>query len=288
MIEDYVWKIFLWDNMLLMEQMPKWKIDLIYIDPPFWIKLDEKFWMEKWSKTDYKSSCYIIDMFPVSKWEKSYLHWMYPRLALMRELLSETGSIYVHIDWHVGHYVKIMLDEIFGKENIVNETIRWLKPWSRPDYWFWRKHETIFFYSKINWANYFDIKDIGIDYSDKTLGRLWYAWAREKNIDKVNERKKTPTDLWTEKDFYNLEGNEKANTWYNTQKPEELLERIINASCPEWWIVADFFWGSGTTAAVAEKLGRKRITSDIGKPSAMVMRKRLNADIIEINTWFSE
>lgn len=283
MIEDYVWKIFLWDNMLLMEQMPKWKIDLIYIDPPFWIKLDEKFWMEKWSKTDYKSSCYIIDMFPVSKWEKSYLHWMYPRLALMRELLSETGSIYVHIDWHVGHYVKILLDEIFGKENFRNEIV-WCYTWpsnTKDD--FPRKHDDIYRYTKSN-SYTFNSDDIRIAY--KKL-ETWKTNSIFKENFTLNEQWKIPEDYWNDiPSWWNISPLERTS--YATQKPLKLLERIIKASSNEWSIIADFFWGSGTTAAVAEKLGRKRITSDIGKPSAMVMRKRLNADIIEINTWFSE
>jgi adenine specific DNA methylase Mod len=147
------WEVFLWDCLEIMEKLEKGKIDLIYIDPPFWFKMDEKFWMPKWKDTNYTSNYELINFFPITKAEKSYLHWMYPRLALMRELLSETWSIYIHLDWHVGHYVKILLDEIFWKENLVNEIVRWLKPWSRPNNWFWRKHENIFLYSKVFWKN---------------------------------------------------------------------------------------------------------------------------------------
>lgn len=268
----------------------RWKIDLIYIDPPYDSKADYRtkitlpdvFWNDKnWTDIDQKPTVFEQSAYSDTRkdWTISYLEYMYPRLYLMRELLSEKWSIYVHIDWHVGHYVKILLDEIFWKENIINEIVRWLKPWSRPINWFWRKHEIVLFYSKSVWNNIFNTENIWIEYSEKTLWRLWYAWAREKNIEKVQERKKMPTDVRVEKEFYNLEWNETGNTWYATQKPEELLERIIYASSNEWSIVADFFWWSGTTAAVAEKLGRKWITSDIGKPACMVMRKRF----IDIN-----
>ncbi len=263
----------------------RWKIDLIYIDPPYDSKADYRtkitlpdvFWNSKnWTDIDQKPTVFEQSAYSDTRkdWTISYLEYMYPRLYLMRELLSEKWSIYVHIDWHVWHYVKILLDEIFWKENIINEIVRWLKPWSRPINWFWRKHEIVLFYSKNVWNNIFNTENIWIEYSEKTLWRLWYAWAREKNIEKVQERKKMPTDVRVEKEFYNLEWNETWNTWYATQKPEELLERIIYASSNEWSIVADFFWWSGTTAAVAEKLGRKWITSDIGKPACMVMRKR--------------
>ena len=115
--------------------------------------------------------------------------------------------------------------------------------------------------------------------ADSTVSRSQY-WAGFNN-EEANYLKsdtKLSDDVWT---IWHVKSkNELVN--YATQKPEKLLQRIIDSSCPEWWVVGDFFWGSGTTAVVAEKLGRKRITSDIGKPSAMVMRKRLNADIVEI------
>ena len=274
-INYYTNKIRNCDCIDLMQQMPKWYIDLIYIDPPFWIKLDEKFWMEKWSKTNYISTySSIIDLFPINKWEKSYLNWLYPRLALMRELLSETGSIYVHIDWHVGHYVKIMLDDIFGKENMVNEIIRAYTSWWAWSKWYSKKHDVLFFYSKNNSYYYETIK-----YKRYLDRSKWYNPYVEyyKESDWREYSLNVPTDVWNDIGIISTNWFERVN--YATQKPEKLLERILQASCPEWWIVADFFWGSGTTAAVAEKLGRKRITSDIGKPSAMVMRKRLNKEI---------
>lgn len=281
-INYYTNKIRNCDCIDLMQEMPKWYIDLIYIDPPFWIKLDEKFWMEKWSKTDYKSICSMIDIFPITKWEKSYLHWIYPRLALMRELLSETGSIYVHIDWHVGHYVKILLDEIFGKENLKNEIIRHYKRWTASSSNFQKMHDTIFWYEKNidKWVYNKQYQWFSEKTSIAKFKRIVQDWRAIQDKSQLMERDESQwvsmDDVW---DISFLHPVAKERVDYATQKPSELLERIIKASSNEWSIIADFFWGSGTTAAVAEKLGRKRITSDIGKPSAMVMRKRLNKEI---------
>jgi adenine-specific DNA-methyltransferase len=253
---------------------------------------------------------------------------MYPRLALMKELLSEKGSIYIHIDWHVGHYMKILLDEVFGKENFVNEII-WKKlatPKAQTK-GFGNIHDTIFLYRK-NVAQIFNeikveheeeyidsmyrhVDEFGRKYrlsdftqkgqgparhfGDKLLeppkGKHW-IWSQEKineGMEKgliVFSKNEIPSvkrfleeveghrisDMWT--DVKPMSSQAKERVDYDTQKPEALLERIITASSNEGNIVADFFGGSGTTANVAEKLGRKWITSDIGKPAAMVMRKR--------------
>ncbi|MEM3127209.1 MAG: site-specific DNA-methyltransferase [Candidatus Woesearchaeota archaeon] len=287
--KDWLNRMIYGDNLLAMQAllagdpatgMPsmRGKIDLIYIDPPFDSKADYRTKIHLPS-TDIEQKPTVIEQFAYADtWKNgtvSYLQMIVPRLILMRELLSEQGSIYVHIDWRVGHYVKVIMDEIFGKENFVNEIIRGLKPGSRPKNGFGRKHENILFYSKAKENNYFSEKEIGVEYAEGTLVRLNYAGAREKNLEKVKERMKIPTDVWNEKEFFNLEGNEKENVGYGTQKPEELLKRIILASCTENGIVADFFAGSGTTGAVAEKLGRRWIMSDIGKPACMIMRKRL-------------
>ena len=275
------------DNMLAMQAllkgdpangMPSLRgmVDLIYIDPPF----D--------SKADYRTKITlpvgevvqkptVIEQFGYSDlWEKgtvSYLEYMYPRLVLMRELLSDHGSIYVHIDWHVGHYMKIILDDIFGKENFQNEIIwHYIKGASGNDR-FGRKHNTILFYSW-NDTYTFNRDAIGIPYNPETLARAQRGEARYNvSAEELMERGKNPGDVWV--DIPPLQGNSLENTSYATQKPEALLERIIKASSNENDLVCDFFGGSGTTAAVAEKLGRRWITSDIGKPAALVMRKRL-------------
>lgn len=255
------------------------KVDLIYIDPPF----D--------SKADYRTKVVlpglnlqqkptIIEQFAYADtWEEgtiSYLKMIYPRLVLMKELLSERGSIYVHIDWHVGHYVKMILDDIFGKASFRNEIIWWYLWGGRGKTQWNSKHDTILFYSKSDkWT--FNYKDVLDDHNLMTEGsknRLNYKGAMvttKSNTSEIPDDKVLPSDTWYIATI-NAMSKEKLN--YATQKPEALLERIIKASSNEGDLVCDFFGGSGTTAAVAEKLGRRWITCDIGKPASLVMRKR--------------
>jgi adenine-specific DNA-methyltransferase len=258
-----------------------------------------------------------------------------PRLVLMRELLADTGSIYVHLDWHVGHYVKLVLDEVFGKDNFVNQVI-WKRGHAHSDSkqgsaHFGRLHDTIFLYSKSQ--NYFfaqqftpytqEYKDTYYKNVEPGSGRRYWLdnlqgpggatkgnpyyevmgvhrfwrYSKEKmeqlikagrviqtkpgSVPKykryLDEMLGKPTqDIWDDlKSLGGLGAIVAERIDYDTQKPEALLERIIKASCPDGGLVADFNGGSGTTAAVAEKLGRRWVTTDIGKPSCMVMRKRL-------------
>jgi site-specific DNA-methyltransferase (adenine-specific)/adenine-specific DNA-methyltransferase len=306
------------DNLLVMQSLlagdsatglpsMRGKIDLIYIDPPFDSKADYRTKVTL-PGLDLEQKPTVIEQFAYGDtWKDgtvSYLKMLYPRLALMRELLSDTGSLYVHIDWHVGHYVKILLDEIFGKQNFRNEII-----WHYQTYqgqvkgYFPRKHDTIFVYSKTNNPYFVLLKD---DNAEQTIDfTRWNQYLNENNeitganypetdsrfkgyyqrFIKENHRKPGPQDV-----ILRLEGSTIDSVWnvkavdpkdlservgYATQKPEKLIERIFRASCPENGVVADFFMGSGTTGAVAEKLGRKWIMSDLGKPACMVTRKRL-------------
>ena len=304
------------------------KIDLIYIDPPFDSKADYRTKIHL-TGADIEQKPTVIEQFAYSDtWKNgtaSYLEMLVPRLILARELLSEQGSIYVHIDWHVGHYVKIILDEVFGRENFVNEII-WqgtTGDTSAKNTKFIKSHDPIFLYGKNNpqriWNDSFQSYEEGglkpYKYQDEG-GR--YRWTDVSNpggggyIYDLGFGEKTPKNgyrmpketalrwlkegkLKVEKDkvpcikrYMNLEGVRCKDVWidikslqaaenigYGTQKPSELLERIIKASSNENSIIADFFAGSGTTGAVAEKLGRKWIMSDLGKPSCMIMRKRL-------------
>lgn len=253
-------------------------IDLIYIDPPY----D--------SKADYRTKITLpggdIDLRPTvleqfaysDTWKDgtvSYLKNIYPRLYLMRELLSEQGSIYVHLDWHIGHYVKILMDEIFGKDMFKNEVIWHYKRWTSPtNIQYQKMHDTLLFYSK-NPKGIFNIikekletpkKQNANDGKGKSLrdeyGNVIYHIQEDRVID----------DVW---DLPIINPQAKERVGYATQKPEALLERIIKASSNEDSIVADFYAGSGTTGAVAEKLGRRWIMSDLGKPANMIIRKRL-------------
>ena len=267
------------DNASGLESM-RGKIDLIYIDPPFDSKADYRTKITL-PNVNLNQKPTVIEQFAYADtWKDgtvSYLKMIYPRLALMRELLSEKGSIYVHIDWHVGHYVKILLDDIFGKENFVNEII-WKYSWGLHTDKRWnRKHDNIFLYSKSNQENIiFNANDVMEKREAEVLRRLesgvngaTMTANKSKNSDKTL---KLPADVW---EIAVINAMAKERVEYATQKPEKLLEKIIKASSNENSIVADFFGGSGTTASVAEKLGRRWISSDIGKPSIMVQRKRL-------------
>lgn len=254
------------------------KVDLIYIDPPF----D--------SKADYRTKVVlpglnlqqkptVIEQFAYADtWEEgtiSYLKMIYKRLVLMKELLSSNGCIYVHIDWHVGPYVKTILDDIFGKENFVNEIV-WSYSWGiRTDSRWNRKHDTIYMYSKSAENIKFNANEVLEErqVSESTANRLKYKGAliKDGNKGRGDSELALPSDVWY---IATINGMAKERLNYATQKPEALLERIIKASSNEGDLVCDFFGGSGTTAAVAEKLGRRWITCDIGKPAALVMRKR--------------
>ena len=245
------------------------KVDLIYIDPPFDSKADYRTKINL-PGADIEQKPTVIEQFAYADtWKDgtvSYLKMLYPRLVLMRELLSEKGSIYVHIDWHVGHYVKVLLDDVFGRNNFRNEIIGGYDIGGRGDNEFAKKHDTIFFYAKNINSAFFDPTHIYVPYKTQTEGRKKPLISQEKL-----ERGKIPTNVWTDIPI-NLVMSQRVN--YQTQKPEKLLERIIYSASSKGDLVCDFFGGSGTTAAVAERLGRRWITTDIGKPATLVMRKR--------------
>ena len=312
------------------------KVDLIYIDPPFDSKADYRTKLTL-PGGDISQKPTTIEQFAYADtWKDgtaSYLRMLYPRLVLMRELLSDHGSIYVHIDWHVGHYVKVLMDEILGSDNFRNEII-----WKRSQNIssignvYKRSHDVLLFYAKSadtplskvyeeqqeDYLAQYKYKDaVGIYrhapllVSGKRNGSTGSSWrgidpnqcgrngmhwiTKIENLEKLNSEGKI---YWPEKggqpmlkyylnpdkgvlvsDYWDdinlISPTSKESLGYATQKPEALLERIIKASSNEGDLVCDFFGGSGTTAAVAERMGRRWITSDIGKPATLVMRKRL-------------
>jgi adenine-specific DNA-methyltransferase len=267
-------------------------VDLIYIDPPFDSKADYRTKVNL-PGVELEQKPTVIEQFAYSDtWNDgtaSYLAMITPRLILMRELLADTGSIYVHLDWHVGHYVKIVMDEVFGK-SLLNEITWSYGAGGSPDNFFPRKHDCIYWYAKNGNNNHFFNKEgpiLRVPYDESTLkthfrkrdndGRL-YRLQTVNNRDYVTyaDIGKFVTDVWTDVGAQNATSPiSNESTGYVTQKPEKLLARIIHSSCPEQGLVMDFFGGSGTTAAVAEKLGRRWITTDLGKPACMIMRKRL-------------
>lgn len=287
------------------------KVDLIYIDPPFDSKADYRTPITL-PNASFSQRPTVIEQFAYADtWEEgtiSYLKMIYPRLMLMKEMLSEKGSIYVHIDWHIGAYVKVVLDEIFGKENFRNEII-WkrgtVKGAKAVGNQFARNHDMILYYSKGNDYVYHtqylpyseeyikqrytkDDNDGRGPYTDQAIGtrsedsliemekdnRIFITSTGKRRVKYYLSEAKgiAMDDSWN--DISEVNSMAKENVGYATQKPEALLERIIKASSNEGDLVCDFFGGSGTTAAVAEKLGRRWITCDIGKPASLVMRKR--------------
>ena len=312
---DWTNRLIYGDNLLAMaallagdEHTPslRGKVDLVYIDPPFDSKADYRTKVAL-PGVELEQRPTVIEQFAYSDtWSDgtaSYLAMITPRLNLMRELLSDTGSIYVHLGIQVNHYVKVLMDEIFGKGNFVQEVI-----WAYGSPSGGRAagpkmvkiHEYILHYAK-NYENRFT-KKIYLPYDQKYIddwfkysddaGRPYRIRLRGKDDDGetivdrqyLDESKGMPAStVWTDiKQIYADPRAYKANqfqhseiTGYDTQKPERLLDRIVEHSCPDGGLIADFNGGSGTTAAVAEKLGRRWITSDLGKPACMIMRKRL-------------
>lgn len=277
------------DNLLVMQALlngdpetglpsMRGKIDLIYIDPPYDSKADYRTKINL-PGFDIEQKPNVMEQFAYSDtWKDgtvSYLKYMFPRLYLMKELLSPSGAIYVHVDWHIGHSLKLLLDEIFEKSNYINEIIWLYNTGGIPEKCgYAKKHDTIHLYAKdksnLRWNSQKAKTYIRGDFFNPNQPR-----AKELGIEqdayglyRMTEMK----DVW---EIGKLFRNSPERVGYITQKPEELLKRIITSVTTEDSIVADFFAGSGTTGAVAEKLGRKWIMSDFGKPATMIMRKRL-------------
>lgn len=285
-------------------------VDLVYIDPPFASGADyaKKIYLRKNPKIaealadkeaeiagkleageeigieEYKA---FEEKMYGDIWDKeSYLNWMYENLTAIREIMSETGSIYVHLDEKIGHYVKILLDEVFGEDNFLREIIWDIQVLSGyktlAQNWI-RGHDIIYFYSKsIDEKIFNKIKQPHrqeyLDRFDKTdeNGRRFFDGRGERlYLDEVIKKGKSIGDVWSDIMSFQQIPTSTEKVDYTTQKPEALLERIIKASSNEKMIVADFFGGSGTTAAVAHRLGRRFITSDVGLNSLLTTRDRL-------------
>ncbi len=276
------------------------KIDLIYIDPPFASGADyvrkvalrgkkEKFEAEGHSITEQTQYTDI--------WANdTYLQFMYERLSLMRELLSDKGSIYLHCDSTMGHYLKLIMDEIFGKDLFRNEII-WRKYGGHKNtakLKFTTENDTILFYSV---TDKYIFNGIFRPLSEQTIkseykhtdenGRRYAIPRGRKYLQGTIKRVYLDSNpgvaignLWTEKEL-TIQGKDNERIGYPTQKPEALIERIIKASSNEDSIVLDCFVGSGTTAAVAEKLGRRWIIADINKGAIQTTMKRIQTCIDE-------
>lgn len=363
--EDWLNRLIYGDNLLVIQallagdprgRLPSMRggIDLVYIDPPYDSRADYRTSVHL-PAVDIEQKPNVMEQFAYSDtWKNgttSYLEMLTPRLFLIRELLSAKGSLYVHIDWHVGHYVKVILDEVFGRENFVNEIV-----WKRKDAQssvgkYGVNHDNILFYRKSDsftfnkgytplsektaeaWYNkpetiqgdvvnrlgttikagttrYYNLADVSASgprlgtrahyewkgkmprpgshwrYVKEKMealekeGRLVYSqsgWPYEKRY--LDESKGVPYQtIWDDIDMLrgiSRRAKDVRQVNFPTQKPDDLLDRIITTSSNPGDIVADFFAGAGTTGKVAEKLERRWIIADIGKPAIMIARKTL-------------
>ncbi len=275
-------KIFWGDNLQIMSHLLKeyrGKIDLIYIDPPFDSKADykRKIEVKNVGKTTSDSSSFEEKQYGDIWTNDEYLQFMYERFTIMRDLLSETGCIYVHCDWHKVHHLRLIMDEVFGQDNFRNEIIWWYLWGGRGKTQWNSKHDNLLFYSKSGkWTfNYIDVLDDHTLMTEGSKNRLNYAGAMvttKSESSEIPEDKVLPSDTWYIATI-NAMAKEKAN--YPTQKPEKLLEKIIMASSNPGDLVFDCFMGSGTTQAVAMKLGRRFIGADINLGAIQTTTKRL-------------
>ena len=323
------------------------QVDLVYIDPPFasgadyakqvYIRRNPKV-AEAIAQAEQELDIANLKSFEEKMygdvWDKEkYLSWMYENLMAIKSVMSEKASIYVHLDYHIGHYVKILLDEVFGEENFRNEII-WKRATAHSDAAFYGNNfDCIYFYTKSQTQYTFNtvfqpydeayiarfsrtdpdgrrwdsgnltakgLSGGGYDYEYKGHRSLWrMPLETMERLDREGRihitktggvRSKVYLDelpgmpaqaLWTDVNPINSQANEKVD--YATQKPESLIERIINASSDKDMLVADFFGGSGVTAAVAHKLGRRFIHCDIGINSIQTARDRLKTDGAEFD-----
>ena len=287
-------KIFWGDNLQVMSHLLKeyrGKIDLIYIDPPFDSKADykRKIEVKNVGKTTSDSSSFEEKQYGDIWTNDEYLQFMYERLILMRELLSEKGCIYVHCDWHKVHHLRCLLDEVFGSNNFVNEIV-----WHYADYMqgnattsLPRKHDTILFYSKTP-KYYYERVKVPLDKPVKRNRVIWNGKTKSLEVAR-DEQGKIIYDEFTdrfldsvwEEDVLNIgqtsvtRKTSSENLNYPTQKPKKILELIIEASSQPGDIVFDCFMGSGTTQSVAMKLGRRFIGADINLGAIQTTTKRL-------------
>ena len=270
-------------------------IKLIYIDPPFDVGADFSMNIEIGDEEFTKRPNVLEELAYRDTWGKgadSFIAMIYERLSLMRDLLAEDGSIYVHCDYRVNSYIRLALDEIFGKENFLNEIVWCYQEREISKNKYNQKHDTVLLYTKVKDGQIFNFDSVREEYSEETLKKFKYVDEKgEKYRLRYKDGRSDPTEEsvetyrqylkdsgplardWVVLPILNQAANERIG--YPTQKPEKFIERIVKASSNENDIVADFFAGSGTTLAVAEKLGRKWIGSDLGKFSIHTTRKRM-------------
>jgi DNA modification methylase len=245
-----------------MRSLDEESCDLIYLDPPF---------MSRKTRVSQDGSAFD-DRWPGGC--TAWLDFLRPRIEEAQRLLSRRGSVYVHVDWRTAHYVRIMLDEVFGAKNFLNEIVWSYRTGGRSSRWFARKHDTILLYAKRAGMHTFHVLRAGVFRTDGlNYDRRGRPYKTTRN-GRLYFHKDGPamTDVW-DVPFLSTVSSERSG--YPSQKPEALLERIILASSNPGDVVADFFCGSGTTLVVAKRLGRGYLGCDISKQAVAIARARL-------------
>lgn len=281
-------KLFWGDNLQVLSHLLKeyrGKIDLIYIDPPFDSKADYVRKVKiRGEQVSGVQNGLLEEKQYTDIWERDeYLQFMYERLLIMKELLSEKGSLYLHCDWHKSSYLRLILDEVFGADNFRNEIIWHYFVSGKYPNEFAKDHDNIFVYSKGQNSTFNYEKQIDKNlYYEKHYNKQVVVGKDGKEYYEYNGELRTFEKQVSETWYMNkIKRDGKEIVGYPTQKPIELLERIIKASSNEGDIVADFFMGSGTTQVVAQKLGRKWIGCDINLGSIQTATKRINQVIVD-------
>jgi DNA modification methylase len=275
--------LFFGDNLHVMRQLPSESIDLIYIDPPFFSGRNYNVIFGDKNEVRSFSDIWGSGM-------PGYLVWLNARLFEMKRLLKPTGSIYVHLDWHASHYVKVEMDKIFGADNFINEIVwYYTSGGGRGRKWFNRKHDVILYYTKSTdyfydglavgdkrttdegtFSGYFKTDQYGRRYQEvRANGKIYKYYVDDP---------KNPDDVWQVPHIPQRDLTERIG--YPTQKPEALIERIVKASSAEGQVVADFFGGGGTTSVVAQRLNRRWIVCDQSRIAVAITADRI-AKVVE-------
>jgi len=268
--------IYCGDNLEVLARFPDKSVDLIYADPPFFSnKQYEIIWGNGAEQKAYDD-----------RWKGGinvYIEWMEPRIAQCYRVLKDTGSIYLHCDWHANAHLRILMDRIFGEENFLNEIIWWYHdPAGTVKDRFKKKHDTILFYAKTSAAERtFNMNAVRQPYSEGTQQQATHRVISFGRPTKTHPIGKVPEDVW-EIPFINSQAKERMG--YPTQKPEALLKPIVEASSNKDDIVLDPFCGCGTTLVVAHQLGRKWIGIDVSLIACNLIRDRLSKTSLGIGT----
>jgi DNA modification methylase len=259
------------DNLRQLAMLPAESVDLIYLDPPFFSNRHyEVIWGDEAEVRSFED-----------RWEggiNHYIEWLRDRVLEMWRVLKPTGSLYLHCDWHAGHYIKVMLDEVCGANHFQNEVVWWFRGGGVSKQRFARRHQTILFYTKSDtWT--FNVDPVRTAYSPSVLESLPSRYDKSYRTNKVysgyrpNPLGKHPDDVWPIQPL--MPSDRKERLGYPTQKPEALLKVVVEASSNPGDVVLDPFAGCGTAVVVAERLKRRWIGIDISPTACNLMHRRL-------------